>query len=116
MSVFAALVLLQAGPGGQPQGSPLGMLLPIGAIFLIFYFLLIRPQQKKQKETEAMIKGVEKGDNVVTVGGLHGKVTGRSDEVLTLEIAVLKGERVRVKVDRVKVERVVENKGGDSST
>ena len=111
MNAFFSAVLLQAAPS---QGSPLGMLMPIGAIFLIFYFLLIRPQQKKQKETETMIKGVAKGDAVVMAGGMHGKVTGATDDVLTLEIAVLKGERVRVKVDRNKIERVIVDKGGES--
>ncbi len=112
MNASLAAVLLQAAPGSQ--GSPLGMLMPIGAIFLIFYFLLIRPQQKKQKETEAMIKGVSKGETVVMAGGMHGKVTGATDDILTLEIATLKGERVRIKVDRQKVERVIVEKGGES--
>jgi len=114
MSGFLGVILLQAGPAGPGQGSPLGMLMPIGAIFLIFYFLLIRPQQKKQKETEEMIKTVAKGDAVVMAGGMHGKVTGATDDVLTLEIAALKGERVRVKVDRSRVERVIVDKGGES--
>ena len=52
-----------------------------------------------------MLKGIEKGDQVVTAGGLHGKVTGVADDVLTLEIANLKGERVRIKVDRARIER-----------
>ena len=73
-------------------------------IFLIFYFLLIRPQQRRQREQEKMLKGIEKGDDVVTAGGLHGKVVGVTDDVLTVEIAVLKGERVRVKVSRSKIE------------
>ena len=111
MSAILGVVLLQAAPS---QGSPLGMLMPIGAIFLIFYFLLIRPQQKKQKETETMIKAVAKGDSVVMAGGMHGKVTGATDDVLTLEIATIKGDRVRIKVDRLKVERVIVDKGGDS--
>ena len=106
-------VLLQAGPA--PQGSPLGMLVPIGAIFLIFYFLLIRPQQRQQKEQEQMKKGVGKGDEVVTVGGMYGKVTGVTDDVLTLEIASLKGERVRIKVDRAKIERVEKSTKSDES-
>jgi preprotein translocase subunit YajC len=95
------LLLLQAGEG---QGSPFGMLVPMAAIFLIFYFLLIRPQQKRQKDHEQMLQAIEKGDNVVTAGGLHGKVVGIADDTLTLEIAALKGERVRVKVARAKVE------------
>ena len=84
--------------------SPFGMLVPMLLIFLIFYFLLIRPQQRRQREQETMLKGLEKGDDVVTAGGLHGKVVGVTDDVLTLEIAALKGERVRVKVSRSKIE------------
>jgi preprotein translocase subunit YajC len=111
MSLLPGLVLLQA----EPQSSPFGMLLPMAAIFLIFYFLLIRPQQKRQKDQEALLKGIEKGDNVVTSGGLHGKVTGLTDDVLTLEIAALKGERVRVKVSRTRVDSVAKPKKGDAS-
>jgi preprotein translocase subunit YajC len=91
------------------------MLLPMVAIFAIFYFLLIRPQQKRQREQEKMIKGIAKGDNVVTTGGLHGKVTGVTDEVLTLEIAAVKGERVRVKLARPRVDSVTKASKGDDS-
>jgi len=97
-----ALVWLQ----GQSDPSPFGMLVPMAAIFMIFYFLVIRPQSKKQREHEKMLKAVDKGDNVVTAGGLHGKVTGVTDDVLTLEIGNLKGERLRVKVARAKIEAV----------
>lgn len=103
----AHLVLLQADPAG---GGLIGFL-PFILIFFIFYFLLIRPQAKKQKETQQMLESIEKGDNVVTAGGLHGKVTGVTDDVLTLEIAALKGERVRVKVSRERIESVAKGKG-----
>jgi preprotein translocase subunit YajC len=92
------------------QPSPFSMLVPMGLIFLIFYFLLIRPQQKRQRDLEQTLKAIEKNDNVVTAGGLHGKVVGIADDVLTLEIAVLKGERVRVKVSRAKIESVQKGK------
>ena len=109
MSALPALVLLQAEPGG-------GILsfLPFILIFLIFYFLLIRPQQKRQQKQESMLKAIEKGDSVVTAGGIHGKVTGVTDDVLTVEIAVLKGERVRVKVARAKIDSVQRAKGDES--
>jgi preprotein translocase subunit YajC len=102
------LVLLQA----EGQQSPFGMLIPMAAIFLIFYFLLIRPQQRRQKEQDAMLTAIEKGDEVITSGGLHGKIVGTTDDTLTLEIAVLKGERVRVKVARSKIE--AKQKGEES--
>lgn len=97
------LVWLQAGEGAAPD--PFGFLLPMAAIFLIFYFLLIRPQQKQQKDQRKMLESIEKGDKVVTAGGLHGLVTGTTDDVLTLEISNLRGDRVRVKIDRAKVDR-----------
>ncbi len=102
MNFQLGLVPLQA----QPEGSPFGAFVPIILITGIFYFLLIRPQQKKQKKLEAMIKTIEKGDNVVTSGGLHGKVTGVTDDVLTLDIGGVKGERVKVKVARARIEHV----------
>jgi len=103
MNLVPAILLLQAGdPAAAPP--PFVQFLPLAAIFVIFYFLLIRPQQKRQRDQEAMIKAIVKGDDVVTAGGLHGKVTGVTDDVLTIEIANVKGERVRVKVDRSRIE------------
>jgi len=101
MKSLAALVWLQVGPG---DASPFGMLVPMLLIFLIFYFLLIRPQQRRQREQETLLKGLEKGDDVVTAGGLHGKIIGVSDDVLTLDVGAFPGERVRVKVSRSKIE------------
>jgi preprotein translocase subunit YajC len=100
VDVGAAAIWLQ-GEGA----SPLLQLMPFILIFLIFYFLLIRPQQRQQKEREAMLKALERGDEVVTAGGVHGVITGIAEDVLTVEIAHLKGERVRVKVDRARIER-----------
>jgi preprotein translocase subunit YajC len=111
MNPLPAVMMLQAG---EPQAqSPLGMFVPMAAIFMIFYFLLIRPQQKKQKQQEEMLKAIGKGDEVVTSGGLHGKVIGITDDVLTLEIAAIKNEKVRVKVARNRVDSV--SKKGDES-
>lgn len=117
MNDILGAILLQAPGGGaaSPQ-SPLGFLLPMLLIFVIFYFLLIRPQTKRQKEQETMLKALEKGDRIVTAGGLHGTVVGVTDEVLTVEIggAAGGGQKLRVKVDRARVERLVEkSKGGE---
>ena len=97
-------IWLQSQPGGG-----LGFLVPFGAMLLIFYFLLIRPQSKKQREQEKMLAALAKGDRVVTTGGIHGLIVGAEKDVLTLEIAVLKGDRVRIKVDRSRIERRVES-------
>ena len=112
MNFQLGLVPLQA----QPEGSPFGAFVPIILITGIFYFLLIRPQQKQKKQLEKMVKAIEKGDNVVTSGGLHGKVTGVTDDVLTLDIGGVKGERVKVKVARARIEQVdAASKRGDGS-
>ena len=100
--VFGVLPLQAAAPA---QGSPLSMLVPMVAIFVIFYFLLIRPQQRKQKEQDELLKSIAKGDKVVTAGGLHGVVTGTTDDVLTLEIANAGGQRITVRVDRTRIDR-----------
>jgi preprotein translocase subunit YajC len=107
-------LLLQAAPDGQGQ-SPLGMLVPFAAIFVIFYFLLIRPQQKRQKAQEAMLKAVEKGDRAVTAGGAHVVVVGTTDDVLTVEFTepTSKGDRIRFKLDRSRIERVLAKGSAD---
>lgn len=84
------------GGGAGGQGGGLGAFVPLILMFVIFYFLLIRPQQKKQKQHREMIGNLKKGDRIITSGGLHGRITGLSDTVVTLEIS----EKVRVKVAR----------------
>ena len=86
------------GQGGAPEGGAggFGAFVPLILMFVIFYFLLIRPQQKKTKEHRAMIDNLKKGDRIITSGGLHGLITGISDQTLTVEIAY----KVRVKVAR----------------
>ena len=115
MNALALAVVLQADGAAPGAPSPLGFLMPMILIFGIFYFLLIRPQTKRQREHEAMLKAVVKGDRVVITGGIHGLVVGESEEVLTVEIASAGKERVRVKVDRRGIDRVLEKgKGGES--
>lgn len=108
-----ALIFLQTN--GAPPSIFDSMLVPFALVIGIFYFLVIRPQSKRQREQESMLKGIEKGDGIVTSGGIHGKVTGLTDDVLTVEIAALKGERVRIKVSRGKVESVTKAKGDGES-
>ena len=98
-----------ANPGGTAGGSESGwgFILPMIIIFVIFYFLLIRPQQKKQKELKAMIDNLAYGDMVITSGGIHGKITGLTDTVATLEIA----DKVRVKVSRSAVGSIIQKAG-----
>ena len=96
--VFATVLFGFAGlasamgtpPGGAAASGPqsaLMNLVPLVLMFGIFYFLLIRPQQKKAKEHRMLLDNLKKGDQVVTAGGMHGKVTAMDDAVITLEIA-----------------------------
>ncbi len=71
-------------------------MLPLILIFIVFYFLLIMPQQKKAKQHKQMLESIQKGDDVITSGGIHGKVVGITDQVLTLDV----GEKVKIKVSR----------------
>jgi preprotein translocase subunit YajC len=91
-----AYAMGSANGGGAGSGGGLSAFIPLILMFVIFYFLLIRPQQKKAKQHKAMLSAVKKGDRVVSAGGLHGVVTGISDEVVTMEIA----PKIRVKVSR----------------
>ncbi|MBW1713367.1 MAG: preprotein translocase subunit YajC [Deltaproteobacteria bacterium] len=95
--MFNSVAWAMAGQGsGGSGGSGMTAFLPLILMFAIFYFLLIRPQQKKAKSHKAMLAAVQKGDVIVTQGGIQGKVTGVTDAYLTVEIA----EKVRVKVAR----------------
>jgi preprotein translocase subunit YajC len=73
--------------GAAPQTDTLLTFLPMVAIFVVFYFLLIRPQQKKAKEARAMLTSLEKGNEVVTAGGIVGRITRLSDQYATIEVA-----------------------------
>jgi len=87
------------GAPGQGGGGGFGMFVPLILLFGIFYFLLIRPQQKRQKDHKALLANLRKGDQVITAGGLYGRITGLTDTVATLEIT----EKVRVKVARSQI-------------
>jgi preprotein translocase subunit YajC len=89
--------------GGAPAGAGTTSLIMMAVFVVIFYFLLIRPQQKKQKEHQAMLSKITAGDEVVTAGGILGKVIEVGDNFLTLEIA----ENVRIKVQRFQVTSLV---------
>lgn len=84
------------GGGGGAAGGDISFIIMMAVVFAIFYFLMIRPQQQKQKEIKIMRDNLSHGDMVITAGGIHGKVTGLTDTVVTLEIA----EKVRIKVSK----------------
>ena len=88
---------------GDPQANPFGFLLPMLVIFAAFYFLLIRPQQKRQKAHTQLVAGLSVGDEVLTAGGILGKVTAVNDYYATLHIA----DNVEIKVQKSTVSAVV---------
>ena len=101
MDWFISSAYAQAAGAAQP--NPLMQMLPLVLIFVVFYFLLIRPQTKRAKEHRAMVAALAVGDEVVTGGGLLGKVTEVSDQFLTVEIA----DGVAVKIQRHTVQSVL---------
>jgi preprotein translocase subunit YajC len=102
-----AYAMGQGGAAAQGGSGGFASFIPLILMFVIFYFLLIRPQQKKTKEHRQMIDNLKTGDRIITSGGLHGRVTGVSETTLTVEIA----EKVRVKVNRASVSGVVQTGG-----
>jgi preprotein translocase subunit YajC len=103
--LFPSAYAQQATPAPGPAGGPdmLLQLVPLGLIFVIAYFLVIRPQRKKAKQQEDLIKNTRKGDSVITTGGLIGKVTRVVDDAeLELEIA----PNVKVRVSRAMISTV----------
>ena len=87
-----------AGAGGVQDA--LSQFLPLIAMFAILYFLMIRPQMKKAKEHKALIAGLQKGDEVITQGGMAGKVTQIGDNYVKIEIGTSNGSPVEVTVQR----------------
>jgi preprotein translocase subunit YajC len=108
MNTFA--LLLQAG-GGNSTAALLVQVLPIAAIFLVFYFLVIAPANKQKRKTQEMLNSLKKGDRVVTSGGIYGTIQGVEPEVVYLKIA----ENVKVKVARSAVTGVLTSEGEQQS-
>jgi preprotein translocase subunit YajC len=99
-----------APPGGA--GGPAAFLQPLilfGAMFAIFYFIVLRPQQRQKAERERMLSAIKKGDRVVTTSGMHGTVVGLGEHTITLRVA----DQVKLEFDRTAVGRVVTVTGGD---
>ena len=98
--MFATNAYAMAGNAGQQSGgSGLEGIFMLLAMFAIFYFLLIRPQQKRAKQHKEMIEALKAGDQVITAGGIHGKVVAVMEKYVTLEIAT----GVRIKLNRTSI-------------
>ena len=94
--MFISSAFAQSAPaaGGGDMMSSLGSMLPLVLMFVVLYFVMIRPQMKRQKEARAMIEALAKGDEVATSGGMLGRITQLGEQYLTVEIA--KGVEVQI--------------------
>lgn len=106
--------LAMSQPSGEGGGGGMGIIgfLPWIAIILVIYFLMIRPQAKKQKQQQEMLKGLLKGDKVVTSGGIHGEIVGLKDNQNILIVKIAKD--VKIEVERASIGRLV-SRGGSGT-
>jgi len=102
LGILYAMGSAGGGTSQQGQANPFGFLIMMALIFGIFYFLTIRPQQKKQKERQGMISRVEKGDKVITSGGIYGLVVGTKEKTLVIKVA----DNVKIEFARSAISRV----------
>ena len=94
--MFATNAYAMAGGGAEQQGGGMEGIIMLVIMFAIFYLLLIRPQQKRAKQHKELVENLKSGDEVVTAGGIHGKIVAVQDDIITLEIA----SNVRIKINR----------------
>jgi preprotein translocase subunit YajC len=97
-------------PGGGADGSMMSTLIMFGLIIAIFYFMILRPQQKRQKERQRLLEAVKKGDRIITAGGLHGTIAGLDEKTVLVQVA----ENVKMKFDRTAITSIV--KEGEAET
>jgi preprotein translocase subunit YajC len=92
---------------GLGGGSLVNMLLMFGVVFLVFYFMVIRPERKRRKKMDDMIGGLSAGDRIVTIGGVHGSVVGVTEKTVIVRVA----EQVKIEINRQAVGTVVTPEG-----
>ncbi|MFZ1385851.1 MAG: preprotein translocase subunit YajC [Thiolinea sp.] len=103
MSFFISDAMAQAAPAGPAGGGLIEMVLMMAVFFAIMYFMIIRPQQKRAKDHKTMLAALSKGDEIVTGGGMLGKVANIGDNFIQLEIA----DNVQIKVQRQAIASVL---------
>jgi len=99
------IAMAPSGSGGG-GGGLVSTIIMFGAIFLIFYFMIIRPQQKRSKERDKMLSNIEKGDKIITSGGLHGTIAGIDEKTVLIQV----GDNIKMKFERSAVASVVSKK------
>jgi preprotein translocase subunit YajC len=100
-------LIIAMGQQGGEGGGMVSTIIMFGAIFLIFYFMIIRPQQKKAKERDKLLSNLEKGDKVITSGGIHGIIAGIDEKTILMQIS----DNLKVKVERSAITQVIAKKG-----
>ncbi|MBI2418597.1 MAG: preprotein translocase subunit YajC [Ignavibacteriales bacterium] len=106
--MFHFLLAMTPPPDGQGGGGSLvSTLIMFGAIFAIFYFMIIRPQQKRQKERDKLLSAIQKGDKIITSGGMYGTVASLEEKTVIITAA----DNVKLKFDRSAIATVVAAKG-----
>jgi len=108
--IISALMLF-APPTGGATPNPFVQLVPLVLIFVVFYFFMIRPQQKKQKDREALLNDIKRGDRIVTIGGIHGTVAGIETEKKTVLVQV--ADNVKIKFERSAIANIEKQETGD---
>jgi preprotein translocase subunit YajC len=98
-------IIFAMAPQGGGGGSMVSTLIMFAAIFAIFYFMIIRPQQKRAKERDAMLNAVQKGDKVVLSSGIHGTIVGIEDKTYLIQVA----DNVKIKFEKSAVASVVKS-------
>jgi preprotein translocase subunit YajC len=125
MNTFILPLLMGAPQGAGAEGAPAGggasMLISMGLIIVIFYFLMFRPQSKKRKETEKMLAALKKGDKVVTIGGLHGTIQSVDETTVIIKaddnvkLKFLRSAISNISQQSASEDKIEENTEGNSS-
>ncbi|MFZ5517493.1 MAG: preprotein translocase subunit YajC [Candidatus Zhuqueibacterota bacterium] len=105
MQLFSIMLHMGNQAAGGSASSQLGLFLPMILIFVIMYFLIFRPQAKKQKEQRKMIEALKKGDKIITIGGMYGQVVGLKEKEGTILVKI--AENTKIELVRSSVARII---------
>jgi preprotein translocase subunit YajC len=113
-NTLLSLLLFAPPVAGQAAPNPLIQIVPLVLIFVVFYFFMIRPQQKKQKDREKVLDSLKRGDKIVTIGGVHGTVAGIDTEKKTVLVQV--SDSTKITFDRTAIANIDKQDSGDKLT
>jgi len=113
-NTLLSLLLFAPPVAGQAAPNPLIQIVPLVLIFVVLYFFMIRPQQKKQKDREKVLDSLKRGDKVVTIGGVHGTVAGIDTEKKTVLVQV--SDSTKITFDRTAIANIDKQDSGDKLT